>query len=165
VSESREWLVYDSTKGPLLHHVAIFPKDLESSIRFYRDGIGLTVFADRVLEGPSRELYGWPSDKMHLIFLGDPNRPDAGCLELVDFIDASNDMSLPVGSTMLAFLVDVEGTVERLRALAFTTQLRVVQRRGYPAAALRDPDGILIALTQSAPGVDASLRSHSVRSR
>jgi hypothetical protein len=86
-------------------------------------------------------------------------------LELVDFIDASNDMSLPVGSTMLAFLVDVEGTVERLRALAFTTQLRVVQRRGYPAAALRDPDGILIALTQSAPGVDASLRSHSVRSR
>lgn len=35
-----------------LHHVAISVKDMERSLAFYRDGLGLTVFQDEVISGP-----------------------------------------------------------------------------------------------------------------
>ncbi|NQT48461.1 MAG: VOC family protein [Chloroflexi bacterium] len=35
-----------------LHHVAISVKDVESSLAFYRDTLGLTLFQDEVISGP-----------------------------------------------------------------------------------------------------------------
>ena len=38
-----------------LHHVAIAVKDMESSIAFYRDALGLSIFQDEVISGPDVE--------------------------------------------------------------------------------------------------------------
>lgn len=35
-----------------LHHVAISVKDMERSLAFYRDALGLTVFQDEMISGP-----------------------------------------------------------------------------------------------------------------
>lgn len=39
-----------------LHHVAISVKDMESSIAFYRDTLGLTIFQDEVISGPDVDM-------------------------------------------------------------------------------------------------------------
>jgi len=39
-----------------LHHVAISVKDMESSIAFYRDALGLTIFQDEVISGPDVDM-------------------------------------------------------------------------------------------------------------
>ena len=38
-----------------LHHVAIAVKDMESSIAFYKDALGLSIFQDEVISGPDVE--------------------------------------------------------------------------------------------------------------
>lgn len=35
-----------------LHHVAISVKDMERSLAFYRDALGLTMFQDEIISGP-----------------------------------------------------------------------------------------------------------------
>ena len=39
-----------------LHHVAISVKDIERSIAFYRDALGMTVFQDEVISGPDVDM-------------------------------------------------------------------------------------------------------------
>jgi catechol 2,3-dioxygenase-like lactoylglutathione lyase family enzyme len=39
-----------------LHHVAIAVGDMERSLAFYRDGLGLAVFQDEVIRGPDVDI-------------------------------------------------------------------------------------------------------------
>lgn len=39
-----------------LHHVAIAVKDMERSLAFYRDALGLTLFQDEVISGPDVDM-------------------------------------------------------------------------------------------------------------
>lgn len=39
-----------------LHHVAISVKDLDKSLAFYRDVLGLTVFQDEIISGPDVDI-------------------------------------------------------------------------------------------------------------
>ncbi len=34
-----------------LHHVGIYVKDMEKSIEFYQDALGLTLFQDEIISG------------------------------------------------------------------------------------------------------------------
>ena len=139
-----------------LHHSAIVAHDLDSSLRFYRDGIGLEVLMDHVFEGDWPALFDAPSTRLRSVFLGDPRSPDAGVVELVVF-DGDDPSEVPVPSAssagagffLLSFYVDVDAVVHRLDALGFGPARRIEQPAPtgpVTMASLCDPDGVRIEL-------------------
>jgi len=141
-----------------LHHGAIRVGDLEASLRFYRDGIGLAVLMDHEFDGPWRELFDAPADRLRSVFLGDPEHPDAGIVELVAFVEARPGEALSSGDGrgffLLSFFVDVDATLARLGTLGFEAPPRRVElpgpREPVTMATVRDPDGVLVELVGAA---------------
>ena len=132
-------------------------RDLEASLRFYRDGLGLDLLADRQVEGNWPELLGASSRRLRAVFLGDTRVPDdqAGVLEL-NVLDGDVPAGPPPGPPgtgffLLSFFVDVEPTLGRLASLGLGGEPRRVTQPtpGGPIslATVRDPDGVLILLT------------------
>jgi catechol 2,3-dioxygenase-like lactoylglutathione lyase family enzyme len=132
-------------------------RDLEASLRFYRDGIGLDVLMDRRVEGDWPQLFGAPSRTLRAVFLGDIAVADdqAGVLELNVFdghVPAGPPPSVPAtGFFLLSFFVDVEATLSRLAALGLGGEARQVSQPTpngpIKIATVRDPDGMLVLLT------------------
>jgi glyoxylase I family protein len=106
-----------------IHHSVVVVRDLEASLRFYRDGLGLDLLQDRQVEGDWPDLFGAPSRRVRAVFLGDAGVPDdqAGVLELNVFdgdVPEGPPSSPPrTGFFLLSFFVDVEATLSRLAAL------------------------------------------------
>jgi catechol 2,3-dioxygenase-like lactoylglutathione lyase family enzyme len=140
-----------------IHHSVVVVRDLEASLRFYRDGLGLAVLADRQVEGDWPALFGAHSHSLRAVFLGNPNVPDetSGVLELNvydgDVQDGPPSSPERTGFLMLSFFADVEATLARLAGLRLGGSPRQVtqQTPGGPItiATVRDPDGLLILLT------------------
>ncbi|HUI04271.1 MAG TPA: VOC family protein [Acidimicrobiales bacterium] len=140
-----------------VHHSAITARDVEASVRFYRDGIGLTLLMDRRFDGDWPTLFGVRSTSLRSVFLGDPAAPDAGVVELVDFGEAP--APAPPGSAggagflLLSFFVDLDATLARLAALGHDDVRRIAQPAPGGAVAMatvRDPDGVLVELIDTA---------------
>ncbi|HVA02234.1 MAG TPA: VOC family protein [Acidimicrobiales bacterium] len=148
-----------------VHHSAIHVRDMDTSLRFYRDGIGLDVLMDHVFEGDWPTLFDAPGSTLRSIFLGDPAHADAGVVELVTFDppgpaapspahdDAENTTAgssrAGTGFFLLSFYVDVDEVVARLGALGFGPGRRIEQAGPTGAvsmACVYDPDGIRIEL-------------------
>ena len=140
-----------------VHHSAIHVQDVEVSLRFYRDGLGLEVLMDHEFDGDWRSLFGATADRLRSLFLGDAGTPDTGIVELVAFEDDDRGASntgvpgpSPFGFFLLSFFVDVDATVDRLSALGFdapATRIRVPGPGGVvEMATVRDPDGVLVEL-------------------
>jgi catechol 2,3-dioxygenase-like lactoylglutathione lyase family enzyme len=140
-----------------IHHAVVVVRDLEASLRFYRDGLGLDLLQDRQAEGDWPDLFGAPSRRVHAVFLGDAGVPDdhAGVLELNVFdgdVPEGPPPSPPrTGFFLLSFFVDVEATLGRRAALGLGGPPRRVTQstpRGpVTLATVRDPDGLLVLLT------------------
>ena len=132
-------------------------RDLEASLRFYRDGIGLDELRDRHVEGDWPGLFDAPSRGLRAVFLGDATVPDdhAGVLELNVFdgdVPAGPPPSPPrTGFFLVSFFVDVEATLSRLATLGLGgSPRRVTQPTAngpITLATVRDPDRLLILLT------------------
>jgi glyoxylase I family protein len=139
-----------------VHHSAIVAHDLDSSLRFYGDGIGLEVLMDHVFEGDWPALFDAPSTRLRSVFLGDHRRPDAGVVELVVFDEDESPVSPVAGASpsgsgffLLSFYVDVDAVLHRLDALGFGPARRIEQPAPTGAvtmASLCDPDGVRIEL-------------------
>jgi catechol 2,3-dioxygenase-like lactoylglutathione lyase family enzyme len=140
-----------------IHHPVVVTRDLEASLRFYRDGVGLTVLQDRHVEGNWPDLFDAPGRGLRAVFLGDPEVPDdhAGVLELNLFDEAPGDGPPPgppaPGFFLLSFFADVDATLHRLAALGLGGEPRrsaqQTPRGPVELATVRDPDGVLILLT------------------
>lgn len=140
-----------------IHHSVVVVRDVEASLRFYRDGLGLDVLADRRVEGDWPALFGAPGRSLRAVFLGDPGVPDdhSGVLELNvydgDVQEGPPSSPQRSGFLMLSFFVDVEATLARLAGLGLGGSPRQVtqQTPGGPItiATVRDPDGLLVLLT------------------
>jgi catechol 2,3-dioxygenase-like lactoylglutathione lyase family enzyme len=141
-----------------LHHAALCVRDIDASLRFYRDGVGLDVLMDHRFEGDWPALFDAPSRHLRSVFLGDPAGADAGIVELVVFDDATGESAGPVaaagppgsGFFLLSFFVDVDATLRRLRGLGFAERPRRIEQPGplepISMATVRDPDGVLVEL-------------------
>ena len=140
-----------------IHHSVVVVRDLEASLRFYRDGLGLDLLADRQVEGNWPDLFDAPSRSLRAVFLGDTRVPDdhSGVLELNVFegtVPEGPPVSpLRTGFLMLSFFVDVEAALGRLAGLGLGGSPRRVTQPtpGGPItiATVRDPDGLLVLLT------------------
>ena len=141
-----------------IHHSVIVVRDLESSLRFYRDGIDLDVLLDRDVEADYPALFDGPSHRIRVVFLGDRRLPDvtAGVLELVAFHEGGVADPRPPGPPaaglfMLSFFVDVDQTLTRLHDLGLGGVPRRISQSTpngpMQIATVGDPDGVVVLLT------------------
>jgi len=145
-----------------LTHVGICVRDLERSLRFYRDGLGFAPLSDLHVAGePTATLLQLPDVDVHACYL----ERDGTRIELLYYVaPGAVGPSEPramnqLGLTHLSFRVaDLPAALERLRAAG----ARILERSridlpAFEAAAVfvTDPDGTLIELVQ-APGDPAS---------
>jgi catechol 2,3-dioxygenase-like lactoylglutathione lyase family enzyme len=138
-----------------VHHAAICTADVERSLRFWRDGLGLTEVFDHTFRGNWPELFGAQSDQLRSIFLGDPQSADAGLVELVVFAGAGGAPKSGTGPRHGFFLLslqrDVDATLAGLAALGFADGVRRITVPGpagatVPMAVITAPDGVLVEL-------------------
>jgi catechol 2,3-dioxygenase-like lactoylglutathione lyase family enzyme len=138
-----------------IHHAAICTADVERSLRFWRDGLGFTELFDHKFNGDWPQLFGARSDQLRSIFLGDPQNPDTGLVELVVF-EGAGDASDPASGPRHGFLLlslqrDVDATLSDLAALGFTEGVRRISVPApagatVPMAVITAPDGVLVEL-------------------
>ncbi len=142
-----------------VHHIAIVTSDVERSLNFWCDGLGLSVIFDQVFTGDWPTLFGATTKTLRSIFLGDPQTPGNGLVELVVFDDAGPAPSRTAGPALGFFLLslnrDVDATLARLTGLGFTDGVR---RIAVPAtgdkqvqmAVITAPDGVRVELIGAA---------------
>jgi catechol 2,3-dioxygenase-like lactoylglutathione lyase family enzyme len=141
-----------------VHHSAICTADVERSLRFWRDGLGFTELFDHTFTGDWPELFGAKSDRLRSIFLGDPQMPDCGIVELVEFQGAEEAVPTTPASKpprhgffLLSLQRDVDETLSALGALGFTDGVRRIAvaapaGKTVAMAVINAPDGVLVEL-------------------
>jgi glyoxylase I family protein len=138
-----------------LHHAAICTSDVERSLQFWCDGMGLSQIFDLTFSGSWRELFGSATDELRSIFLGDPVHPSDALVELVVFAGASAASPASVGPRLGLFLLsferDVDATLASLARLGFDDGVRrIAQPVGdgthVDMAVVTAPDGVLVEL-------------------
>jgi catechol 2,3-dioxygenase-like lactoylglutathione lyase family enzyme len=146
--------VKDEAMSTRVHHTAICVRDLDASLRFWRDGMGMTVMMNMGFDGRWTELFAARSDHLHSVFLGDPARADAGVVELVVFDGGMEPAAAPgppaEGFFLVSCYVDVDVVLARLASLGLGGEPRRITVPGpgaeVPMATVRDPDGVLVEL-------------------
>jgi catechol 2,3-dioxygenase-like lactoylglutathione lyase family enzyme len=137
----------------ILHHSGICVADIDAGLRFYRDGIGLDVLVEKVIEADLESLLGVHTRRVRTVFLGAADHPDGAIVELLDLglqdiADATPQPGLPNrGVFLLSFQVDVPGVLARLDGLGLGGSPRTMTTpRGDLAATVVDPDGVMVEL-------------------
>jgi catechol 2,3-dioxygenase-like lactoylglutathione lyase family enzyme len=140
---------------PGVHHAAICTADVERSMRFWRDGLGLTELFDHTFTGDWPTLFDAKTDRLRSIFLGDPAAPDTGIVELVVFDGALEAEPTPAGPRHGFFLLslerEVDATLLTLANLGFTDGIRRITMpapdgKSVPMAVVSAPDGVVVEL-------------------
>jgi glyoxylase I family protein len=138
-----------------IHHTAIVTSDVQRALSFWRDGLGLSVLFDHVFRGDWPTLFDAESDELRSVFLGDPQAPDSGIVELVVFDGAGSAPHYVAGPAAGFFLVslnrDVDPTLTRLAGLGFAGGVRRIvvpapKGRQVKMAVVTAPDGVRVEL-------------------
>lgn len=138
-----------------IHHAAICTADVERSMKFWRDGLGFTELFGHTFTGDWPELFGARTDRLQSVFLGDPQTPDTGIVELVAFEGADEALPAPAGPRHGFFLLslqrDVDETLSALAELGFTDGVRRITvaapaGKTVPMAVITAPDGVVVEL-------------------
>ena len=125
----RSWLFQPSSVDVLSSRILVRPGNLDRSIRFYRDVLGLAVYRE----------FGSPEDPGVVFFLGQ------GLLEV------SGHASGPPGRSVMIWIQVRDVRSERARlAAAGVPVIRgpVVEPWGLTEMWIEDPDGIRIVLVE-----------------
>jgi len=139
-----------------VHHPGIGVRDMEASLRFYRDLLGLEVDRDLELEGPVLDdITGLKKAKVRIVAL----KCGEGELELFQY-DKPSPSSFPKdyrqcdgGIIHVALLVDnLIELYEKLKKNGVKANSEPYNLGGELCVYVRDPDGITIELLQK--GVD-----------
>jgi glyoxylase I family protein len=138
----------------VIHHSAICVRDVEASLRFWRDGLGFQVLMDRRFEGDWPTLLRAPSSSLRAVFLGDPADPAAGIVELVDLGEVPEgpapEATATSGFLLLSVTTDLDAALDRLRDLDLGGTPRRIDVMGVAMAVVVDPDGVQVELVDDA---------------
>jgi catechol 2,3-dioxygenase-like lactoylglutathione lyase family enzyme len=137
-----------------VHHTAVVCSDVDLSLRFYRDGLGMEVMMDQVFDGDWPTLFDAPASRLRSVFLGSAAEPSAGIVELVSFEQdvepAPKDRPPAYGFFLVSLYVDVDATLARLAGFGVQPEGRIeltTPGGTVQMATVRDPDGVLVELT------------------
>lgn len=148
---------------PKLHHVAMWVREdeVDQSLRFYRDGLGLDLIMDVHVAGDFAELFDVPYRRLRSLMLGDRSDLLSGIFELVVFDQPSGASPSPTARPLAeseapsrfllnSFYVEFDEVLPRLTALGFMGSYQE-QSLGTPAGlsrigTLRDPHGFMVEL-------------------
>lgn len=138
----------------VIHHTAICVRDVEASLRFWRDGLGFSVIMDQRFDGDWPTLLHAPSSRLRAVFLGDPANLDAGIVELVDLGPAPGPAADPAGPAragllLVSVMADVDDVLARLAGLGLGGPPRRIETQGVAMAVVVDPDGTLVELVDT----------------
>lgn len=140
---------------PGIHHTAIVTADVEASMRFWRDGLGFTELFDHTFTGDWPTLFGVATDQLRSIFLGHPDTPDTGIVELVTLDGTRRAPTTPdvpaFGFFLLSLQRDVDATLATLARLGFDAGVRRIEMpapggKKVAMAVLTAPDGVRVEL-------------------
>ena len=138
-----------------VHHTAIVTADVDASMRFWRDGLGFTELFDYTFTGDWPTLFGARTDRLRSIFLGDPDTPESGIVELVVFDDVAPQRPSPDGPAFGFFLLslqrDVDPALQKLADLGFDDGVRRIEMpapggKTVSMAVITAPDGVRVEL-------------------
>ncbi len=144
-----------------MNHTGFVVSDMERSLAFYRDLLGLKEETNSIREGEFiSKVVGYPNARLHIVYLGTGDLKHS--VELIQYLNPPGGKIAPtnrndVGSTHLGIIVDdVDSLYRDLSA-------RGVQFVGPPAVRpettvyarkvcyLQDPDGNWLEFLEGAP--------------
>ncbi len=133
-----------------VHHSAIATRDVEASLVFWRDGLGLEVLMDHTFDGPWPVLFGAASTTLRSVFLGEAAAPEAGIVELVVMDGTAPPAAAPPGPAegffLLSLYADLDAVLPRLAQLGVGGEPTVAAVGPVRLAVVRDPNGVAVEL-------------------
>ena len=146
------------------YHVGFTVSDLERSIEFYRDVLGLTLL--RRQTGTAEYLAtitGFPGVRLEVALLGAPD--GHGMLELLQYVShpappTERETNRPGNGHLCLKVSNIHEACQELRRrgvrlLSEPTEITAGLHQGAVAVYLRDPDGFTIELYQPPAGAGA----------
>ena len=142
-------------------HGGVTVRDMDQALVFYRDGLGLELEFDRILDAPYlKAVLGLEFDHIRAVYL---RLPGGGFVELLEYvgIERMSAESRPCdygAGHLCLFVDDVETMHAKLVRLGFAARSpAVVDITAGPNAGARscymsDPDGYAVELFQRRPG-------------
>ena len=139
-----------------MNHTGFVVADLDRSVEFYNEVVGLQVVARRERDGgPISQVLDYEKTSIKVALLGIDGE-DGHILELIEYVNPvsterpTNERAV-LGASHLAFNVtDIEGTFQRLLANgAIRLNAPVEVTPGRVVCYLQDPDGNWIELIES----------------
>ena len=141
-------------------HGGITVKDMETSLAFYRDGLGLALNFDRILDGPYLNVVlNLTQKRIRAAYL---DVPGGGFIELLEYqeierLDASS-RPCDYGAGHFCFYVEgIDELAERMFSMGYKARsegcvdITAGPNAGARSLYLKDPDGYSIELFQKAP--------------
>lgn len=145
-----------------LFHIAVNVKDLDRSVEFYRR-LGFQILADRTVTNPRlAEAFAVPSSECRFVHLRLGDDETATVLDVVEWFDpaTADGPGTPTqnqrGITRFAVLTEDTDRVYRELSEAgveFVTKPTTVMtpEGGWRVCLVKDPDGVVIQITQLVP--------------
>jgi catechol 2,3-dioxygenase-like lactoylglutathione lyase family enzyme len=133
-----------------VHHTAIGSRDIDASLVFWRDGLGLEVLMDHAFDGPWPKLFGGWATSLRSVFLGDPGSPHAGVVELVALAGMGPPVAAPAspaeGFFLVSLFADLDTVLPRLARLGVGGDPVVAEVSGVRLGIVYDPNGVRVEL-------------------
>ncbi len=149
----------------LIHHSAIGTRDVDGSLAFWRDGLGMQIQMDQRFEGAWPELFGGDATTLRAVFLGDPSAPGSGVVELVEMDHMAPPGAPPpspaAGFFLLSLFADLDEVLPRLAALGLGGTPKVITVSGVRLAVVHDPNGVRVELMDSPAQANIALLATS----
>ena len=134
-----------------IHHTAFTVSNIERSIAFYRDLLGMKVLWDSVqagvgYKGPACDkITGCPGTEQHIVYMG----IGGGILELVEYTPTGklleNNKASDVGASHICLKTDdIRAIYEKLLANNVAVHCPPQNRGELSVFYFRDPDGIIL---------------------
>jgi catechol 2,3-dioxygenase-like lactoylglutathione lyase family enzyme len=142
-----------------MNHTGFVVSDMERSLEFYQDLLGLKQERNQILEGEFiSELAGYPDARLHIVYLGTGDLRHS--VELIQYLNpAGTPAAMPerhqVGASHLGVIVDdLDAFYAELsrRGVRFVSPPAIRPGAVYPMASkgcyMQDPDGNWLELLE-----------------
>jgi len=149
-----------------LRRTTLIVRDMENSLRFYRDALGMRVVYDNIIRTPRTAASDEAADRsLRLVFV-QANDDFVGIIGLIEYrkprkqAPAVVPEAFSIGTNVLLFnTTDLDATFARARAVSGVIVIEAPAATSYPGydggpvipvrvSTLRDPDGFTVELNQ-----------------